>query len=551
MNMKTILGASIGNCIHVAGLYHFLKLAESEGYRSTLFGSAVSVKTLVDTIREEKPTILAISYRLTPEVASELFTELKNYLDEYGISDQRIIFGGTPPVAAIASNTGIFEKVFTGGESEEDIKIYLSGDFNKNRDEFYAHDLIGRIKQKYPYPLIRHHFGRPSLEETLSGVKIISRVKVLDVISIGPDQNAQEHFFHPEEMNHMMDGAGGVPLRKPEDLKAIYSESRCGNFPLVRCYAGTRDLLRWAEMNVETIHNAWAAIPLCWYSELDNRSKRTLKDAITENQLVMKWHAARGIPVEVNESHQWSLRDAHDSLAVTMAFLAAYNAKKMGVRSYISQFMLNTPPGTTPEMDIAKMLAKKEMIEKLEDENFTMYREVRAGLSHFSPNPNIAKGQLAASASVGLALKPHIYHVVSYSEGDHATSPDELIESCEIIHGVMQNNLHGMPDITNTKNIIGRKDELIFESRILLSELWAFGKEISDDPWMDPAVISLAIKNGILDTPHFQSNPNLCGQIKTRCIKGAWYAVDGFTGEPLDELSRTKHLLKRISEPVI
>jgi hypothetical protein len=54
---------------------------------------------------------------------------------------------------------------------------------------------------------------------------------VLDVISIGPDQNAQEHFFHPEEMDHGQDGAGGVPIRTPADLEAIYSHSRCGIIP--------------------------------------------------------------------------------------------------------------------------------------------------------------------------------------------------------------------------------------------------------------------------------------------------------------------------------
>ena len=103
--------------------------------------------------------------------------------------------------------------------------------------------------------------------------------------------------------------------------------------------------------------NAWAAIPLCWYSVIDGRSGRLISDAIKEHQEVMNWYALKNIPVEVNESHQWSLRDAHDSLAVAMAFLAAYNAKT-GVRHYVSQYMFNNPPGTSAEMDIAKCLPK-------------------------------------------------------------------------------------------------------------------------------------------------------------------------------------------------
>jgi hypothetical protein len=192
-------------------------------------------------------------------------------------------------------------------------------------------------------------------------------------------------------------------------------------------------------MSVLTIKNAWGAIPLCWYSVIDGRSKRTIDVAIRENQEVMKWYAERNIPVEVNESHQWSLRDAHDSLAVAMAFLAAYNARRAGVRHYVSQYMFNNPPGTWPVTDIAKMLAKNEMIESLAGDDFTVFRQVRAGLAHFSSNLLFAKGQLAASTVISLVLKPHIIHVVGYSEGDHAICPDELIESCQIVHGVLYN----------------------------------------------------------------------------------------------------------------
>ncbi len=542
--MKTIIGAAIGSCVHISGLFNFLKIAETEGYQTKLIGAAIPIKQLVETIKSEKPSIVAISYRLTPEVADTLFMELSNELKKSKTLEFKIIFGGTPPVANIAKKYNFFDKVFSGQEPLDQIKSYLNGTSNFCSELTNKHDLISRIEQKYPYPLLRHHFGRPTLKDTLEGIIKISESSVLDVISIGPDQNAQEYFFKPELMDHSQDGAGGVPLRKFEDLQAIYTNSRCGNYPLIRCYAGTQDLIHWAQMSVETIRNAWGAIPLCWYSELDNRSVRTLEEAIAENQQVIKWYAEQGIPVEVNESHQWSLRDAHDSLAVTMAFLAAYNAKKFGVKDYISQFMMNTPPSTSPEMDLAKMLAKKELIQELEDENFKMYREVRAGLAHFSPNPLVAKGQLASSAVIGLALKPHIYHVVGFSEGDHATLPDELIESCDIVHGVLRNCLHGMPDFTSSKAILKRKVVLLYEAKILLKALLELGKVMaSSDPWSDPKVISSAIKMGLLDTPHFIGNPNLCGKIKTRVINGAWYAVDEKTGKPIDENNRTDKIL--------
>ena len=47
---KKALGASIGNCVHVAGVYHFLQLAEKEGYDCIFMGPAVSVDRLFEEI---------------------------------------------------------------------------------------------------------------------------------------------------------------------------------------------------------------------------------------------------------------------------------------------------------------------------------------------------------------------------------------------------------------------------------------------------------------------------------------------------------------------
>jgi len=541
---KFILGGALGSCVHIGGLHHFLKLAESEGFKTFSLGPAVPVKRFIEEIIKQKPAIAALSYRLTPEVAASLFEEVKKQVKENNISSTKFIFGGTPPAAEAAKNSGLFEKVFYGTESIKEIKSYLRGSESGISDEVHENTLIGRINKKYPYPLLRHHFGRPDVTETIKGAKDIAEAEVLDIISLGTDQNAQEFFFNQSAMNPSMDGAGGVPVRKPEHLKEIYEASRCGNYPLMRCYSGTNDLLKWAEMSVENINNAWAAIPLCWYSVIDGRSKRSLFDAITENKKVMKWYADRNIPVEVNESHQWSLRDAHDSLAVVMSYLAAYNAKKMGVRNYVSQFMFNTPPGTSPIKDIAKMTAKRIMLESLEDDNFKVYREVRAGIAHFFPVPAIAKGQLAASISMSLALEPHILHVVGFSEGDHATYPGELIESCNIAHGVLHNCLTGLPDMKKDPAVTGRCNELLDEAGILLDALNEFGSNVSDDPPGDANVIAKAIKYGLLDAPHFRGNEHLCGEITTRLIDGAWYAVEEISGNIINEKERTAKILK-------
>ena len=91
--MKTIIGVAIGSCVHVGGLHHFLKLSEAEGYKAISYGPAVSVSRVVKIIREENPDIMAISYRLTPETAAELFSELKAEMIKGGLKNVRMIFG--------------------------------------------------------------------------------------------------------------------------------------------------------------------------------------------------------------------------------------------------------------------------------------------------------------------------------------------------------------------------------------------------------------------------------------------------------------------------
>jgi hypothetical protein len=261
-----------------------------------------------------------------------------------------------------------------------------------------------------------------------------------------------------------------------------------------------------------------------------------------ENLAVVAWYAKNGTPVEMNESHQWSLRNAHDALAVSMAFLAAYNAKKAGVRHYVSQYMFNTPPGTSPAMDLAKMLAKVELIEALEDEAFTVFREVRAGISSMPGDFAMAKGHLAASGTVSMALSPHIFHVVGFSEGDHAITDEELIESCRIAHGAIRLSLLGLPDPSSDRGVQQRKDELVSEARALLDAIKDLGEAEIADPWTDPATIASAVTRGLLDAPHFKSHHHARGNVVTRIVGGAWRVVDPQTGRPVSEQERLSRL---------
>ncbi|MGC8912731.1 MAG: cobalamin B12-binding domain-containing protein [Thermoplasmata archaeon] len=537
--MKKIVGATIGNCVHVMGLHRFLELASSLGFQAEFLGQCIPVHQIMGYCEQKKPDIVALSYRLTPESAELLFREIKAEREKRKIKAV-FIFGGTPSVAEKAKASGAFDKVFSK-ESIMDIVAFLKGVEHTMENKIKAQTLWDRIAQSYPFPLIRHHYGRPTLEETVEGSRKIAESGVLDILSIGPDQNAQEFFFEPDKMQHEHDGAGGVPLRKPEDLSAIYEASRCGNFPLVRCYSGTTHLMEWAKMLKERINNAWGAIPICWYSELDGRSQRKLIDAIRENMGVIEWHAKNGIPVEVNESHQWALRYCSDIVEVATGYIASYIAKSLGVKHYVMQYMFNTPPGISPKMDLAKMLAKLEIVEGLADENFMVYRMVRTGLASLSSDPFIAKGQMASSLFFSMAIKPHIVHVVGFSEGDHAATADEVIESCKIAKGAIENALLGLPDVAGDREVQERKEEIKSEVKVLLGAIKSLG-DGTEKALQNPDVIVKSIKLGYLDAPQLKGRACAKGIDVTKIIDGACVSVDPETGRRISEAERLRRL---------
>jgi methylmalonyl-CoA mutase cobalamin-binding subunit len=537
---RKILGACLGNCVHVAGILSFLDLAQSEGYETQFLGAATPLDQLVIHIARENPDIVAISYRLTPEVAHSLLCELKKIVQERHWSKKiSFILGGTEPVAEVARDTGLFEAIFSADSKPREILSYLRRKSDTSSQEKPPQDIITRIEYNRPYPVLRHHYGRPTLEETLEGVGQIAESGLLDVISLGPDQNAQQSFFKPNEMDATLSGSGGVPIRTDADLEALYLKTRRGNFPLLRCYSGTNDLIQMGELLQSTIHNAWAAIPLCWYNVLDGRSKRGLEESIVENLEAIAWHAKRRIPVEINEPHQWSLRNAHDAITVATAYLAAHNAKKRGVNSYISQYMLNTPAQTSDIMDAAKVLAQIEQVETLHDQNFRSFRELRAGLYSFPQD------QEAASTYLAIAFDPHIYHVVGYTEGHHAAMAQEVIASCKIARQVIENRLKGIPNCFSDQRIAERKEELISESNMILKAICEIASPGTEDPLSDVDTIAKAIRAGILDAPYLADNPVARGKLITKQLDGAYYAFDPVSNRVVPERERIDAILSR------
>jgi methylmalonyl-CoA mutase cobalamin-binding subunit len=542
--MKTVIAAALGECVHVAGISNFLQLAEAAGWRTVFLGPAVSIEQVLEAARREQADLVGISYRLTPETGERLlgqFAEAASDLHEAGV---RFAFGGTPPVAERARALGFFEHVFDGSEPPEAVLAYLKADRKHPgqsaatpAETDFPQTTVDRIQWKSPFPLIRHHFGLPTLEATRQGIEKIAEAQVLDVVSLGIDQDAQENFFHPERQDPRRTGAGGVPVRTREDYRSLYAASRRDNYPLVRTYSGTDGFIRLAEMYVETINIAWCAIPLFWFNLMDGRGPWELEGSIREHQRVMTWYGKRGIPVELNEPHHWGMRDAPDVVFVVAAYLSAYIARACGVKDYIAQMMFNSPPGLSDAIDLAKMLAVLDLIEPLASPDFRIWRQTPTGLLSYPLDQTAARAHLSASVYLQMALKPHIVHVVGHTEAHHAATAEDMIEACGLARRAIENALRGAPDMTADPRIQARREELVAEAKVTLQAICTLARPGEGDPLIDPTVLARAVTSGILDAPQLRNNPFGRGQVVTRVLNGACVAVDS-SGCPLPEAKR-------------
>lgn len=540
-----VVAASIGDCVHVAGVTRFLSIAEDQGYETYFTGPATDLETFVDAIVARQPDVIGISYRLTPENARTLFGELRGMLAAAGVLGKaRILVGGTPLVAEVAREFDYFDVIFSGEETPVEIQAALRGETLQNADESaFPQTAVERIRWKAPYPILRHHFGVPAqtIQPTIEGIARIADAGVLDVISLGSDQDAQENFFHPLRQDPRSKGAGGVPFRTEDDLVALYEATRRGSYPLLRAYSGTADHIRYAEMLVRTINNAWCATSLFWFNAMDGRGPSPLDVSIGEHQALMQWHGERNIPVEGNETYHWGMRDAPDVAACAAGYLYAHNAKKFGVRDYILTYMFQSPPHLSNAMDLARSLAIIEMSEAFADDDFRVWKQVRTGLLSHPVNMTRARAHLAQSTMLQMAVQPHIIHIVGHTEANHAATADEVIEAALIVQEVVETALRGNPDMTADSAVQQRKQQLIEETHLLLDAIRALNPDV-EDPLADPGTLAQAVARGLLDAPQLVNNAYAPGQVRTRSIGGAIQAIDA-QGNALTEAQRQAQIL--------
>ena len=96
---KTIVAGALGECVHVAGVMSFLRLAEAAGWRTVFLGPAVPTEAILEAARREEADLVGVSYRLTPDTGERLLAEFAEEADDLHAAGVRFAFGGTPPVA--------------------------------------------------------------------------------------------------------------------------------------------------------------------------------------------------------------------------------------------------------------------------------------------------------------------------------------------------------------------------------------------------------------------------------------------------------------------
>lgn len=567
--IKTLVDA------HTMGVHAAAALLRDCGYRVVISPKNVeyameriisesSHPIILDWIEEYHISRLGFSYRLDPDTAVEMMGRLVHLLTNtgyYGSLNSKIksiFFAGLPRACEkIDQEYKGRIKTFRGGESLEETLLamgVLMEDIPKTIKEGCQYDKElekfgqGIIKagdycrmrapKHNPYPefgtrkdtlefrldnnfeggfqpVIRAHSGPYSddmsrlemLKEYQNWCHELGKAGFLDVLSIGSSQLSQSNFG--ESWEGKING-GGVPVNSETEYMDIWQASRP---MLVRTYSGTKHVAKLAGIYERNINISWHALSLWWFNELDGRGPNTLYDNLKEHLETMRWISTTGKPVETNVPHHFSFRGADDITYILSGFLAAKAAKKYGTKTFILQNMLNTPRSTWGIQDLAKGRTLLKLVKELEDNNFRVVFQTRAGLDYFKPNLETAKEQLAAVTALmddidpENKMSPEIIHVVSYSEALFLATPEILNDSIKITKTALsqyrQLKKRGLTPDVMTDDICKRQIELETACRRIIKVM---EKTIPD--LYSPEGLYLAFVAGWLPVPELWSDSN-------------------------------------------
>lgn len=599
---------------HTLGIYGVAQLLESCGFTVSIANATVSdalnhpdnpdaMSKVTDWIAESKITVLGVSYRLDPKDGADrlerLVHELKarRLFSVQGATLKAIYFAGMPEACLrVKQRIPEIADVFSGDETaaetlermgvppdripqsmEQGIRYdQVRMDFGKSLIQKGGHkgikpvdrrgyaefgtssdSVLRRIehgnKNGLP-PLMRAHVG-PYLPDRVEAVKLflewskdLAHSGFLDVLSIGSSQLTQSDF--EGDWTGLPNG-GGVPIHSADELEAVWKAAKP---MLVRTYAGTRNLRRMAEIHEKTIHQAWHALSIWWFCQLDGRGPYSVQENLREQMSALGYIGQTHTPFEANVSHHFAFRGADDVSYIVSGVLSARTAKRRGVRCYVIQNMLNTPKATWGINDLAKSRALLKLIRALEDKNFKVLLQPRGGLDYFSSEPEKAKAQLAAVTALmddiepDHSSSPEIIHVVSYSEGIELANPAIVDESIRITRAALDQyrilrKRGDVPDTRMNAEVAQKTSELLAEANTVLETI----ENTVDDPYSADGLYQILVR-GFFPLPYlWNCREEFSEAVKwpTRIIKGGVRVVDQ-NGKPLSAQERMR-MMKELS----
>lgn len=565
--IKTLVDA------HTMGVHAAAALLRDCGYRVLVSPTQIehameristesAQKIILDWIGENRISRIGFSYRLDPDTAVELMGRLVHLLSSkgyYGSDDAQvksIFFAGLTPacekiekehagrVAALRGGETAEETLLVMGVPMDEIPKTIKEGCQYDRDlekfgqsiirsgayvgmkapEHTAYPEFGtrkdtlelRLDKNYKggfQPLIRAHSGPYSddmsrfamLKEYQDWCHELGKAGYLDVLSIGSSQLSQSNFG--ENWDGKPNG-GGVPVNSEIEYMDIWQAARP---MLVRTYSGTKNVQKLAEIYERSINISWHALSFWWFNELDGRGPNALYDNLKEHMDTIRWIATTGKPVEANVPHHFAFRGADDITYILSGYLAAKASKRYGVKTFILQNMLNTPRSTWGVQDLAKARTMLKLVKELEDENFRVVLQTRAGLDYFKPNIETAKAQLATVTALmddidpKNEMSPEIIHVVSYSEALYLATPDILNDSIKITRTALREyrrlKKQGLTPNVMTDDIQKRQFELETACRRIIRAM----EETIPDLY-SPEGLYLAFVAGWLPVPELWSD---------------------------------------------
>lgn len=522
--------------VHTMGLFTMANLLRDCGY--IVYIAPDDIQEAIENIQKlnnynllkhwiisNNITRLSFSYRLDPQEGCDYFLHFYHQLlaDKMFATDGGIItdfsFAGLPDTCDLIrhklSNAVLY---FPGNESPiESLKMYgvpdnllpkallqdneydtMRWNFAKKlieeevyklepEQDHYGYPECGRnddsyvtrlnyARQKHTLPIIRTHSGpyNPNREEALkeynSWCKQLAQTRLLDVLSIGSSQLTQAHFGESWEGLH---NGGGIPVNSELEYRIIKDNA---SPMLVRTYSGTKDVPGLARIHERALNISWHALSFWWFDELDGRGNNTLLNNLKEHFEAVRYIVTTGKPVEPNVPHHFAFRGADDISYIISGYLAAKACKILGIKHLILQNMLNTPKYTIGVQDLAKGRTMLRLVRELEDKNFSVSLQSRAGLDYFAPDLEKAKIQLAAVTCLMDDLEPEnenspeIIHVVNYSEAVRLATPPVIKESIQItlaaLHAYRQARKYGkIPNMAYDKETKYREDALYAEAK--------------------------------------------------------------------------------------